>query len=105
MQQYDSIAYQSWQLFQEFSDVVAKHLSIIFEKFEKSGEILYDWKKKKYCSCFRKLQKCDPENYECVLQNIMEQILIETLLRPMRNKEMIQGSTRGKSCLINLVAF
>ena len=85
-----------------------------FEKLWQSGEAPGDMKKGNTIPIFKKSEKddcwnCQPISLSSVPGMIIEQILLEAILRHVEGRDMIEENqhsfTKDKFCLTNLVAF
>jgi len=102
------------RVLRELADVIAEPLSIIFEKSWRTGEMPEDRRKTNVTPIFKKGKKKDPRNYRpiCLTSipgNIMEQLILEVIIKQVQEKKVIRNSQHGftkrVSCLTNLVAF
>ncbi|PKU43577.1 rna-directed dna polymerase from mobile element jockey- hypothetical protein [Limosa lapponica baueri] len=96
------------QVLRELAGEAAKPLPT-FEKLWQSGKAPADWKRGNKKGKKEGPGKYKPDSLTFVPGKIMEQILLETMLRHMENNKVIgdsqYGFIQGKSCLIHLVAF
>ncbi|GAB0186967.1 mitochondrial enolase superfamily member 1 [Grus japonensis] len=96
------------------TDVIAKLLSITFERSWRTGEVPEDWKKANVTGVFKKGKKQNPGNYRPVSLTsipgkVMEQLILDVTSMDVEEKKVIRsgqhGFTKGKSRLMNLIAF
>jgi len=102
------------QVLRELVDVIDEPLSIIFERFWRTGEVPEDWRKANVTPVFKKGKKEDPGNYRTVSftsipGKVMEQLILEVIIKQVEEKKVIRNSQhgfiKGKSCLTKVIAF
>ncbi|KFV88061.1 RNA-directed DNA polymerase from mobile element jockey, partial [Struthio camelus australis] len=82
------------RVLRELADIIARLLSIIFERTWRTGEVPKDWKKANVTPVFKKGKKEDPGNKRPVSLTsipgkVMEQLLLEAISKHVEDKKVI----------------
>jgi len=81
----------------EMADVIAKPLSIIFERSWRTGEVPEDGRKANVLPVFKKGKKKDPGNYRLVSLTsfpgkMIQQLILEVIIKQVEEKKVIRSS-------------
>ncbi|KGL81849.1 RNA-directed DNA polymerase from mobile element jockey, partial [Tinamus guttatus] len=82
------------RVLRELAEVIAKPLSIIFERSWRTGEVPEDWKKANVTPVFKKGKKEDQGNYRpgsltSVPGKVMERLILAIVSRHMEDKKVL----------------
>ncbi|KGL72651.1 RNA-directed DNA polymerase from mobile element jockey, partial [Tinamus guttatus] len=82
------------RVLQELADVIAKLLSIIFERSWRTGEVPEDWRKASVTPVFKKGKKEEAGNYRpvsltSVPGKVMERLILATVSGHMEDKKVL----------------
>lgn len=101
------------RVLRELADAVTRPLSIIFQGFGESGEISVNWKLSNLVPFLNKGKKEDLGSYRPVsltsLPGKIMEIILGVVEKHLKDNAVVgqsqHGFSRGKSCLMNLIAF
>jgi len=84
----------------ELADIIAKPLSIIFERSRRTGEVPEEWRKANVTPSFKKGKKEDPGNYKpvsltSITEKMMEQLILDVIIKQVEEKKVIRSSQNG----------
>jgi len=82
------------RVLKDLADVIAKQVSITFQRPWQSGKVPCGWRKGNIVPIFKKEKQEVPGNYQpvsftSVPGKIMEQLLLEVMLRPIEENEVM----------------
>ena len=99
---------------QDYSDLLAVPLSIIYKRSLLERKVPCDWKRANVTPIFKKGSKSDPGNYRPVSLTsqackVLEAIIRESIVNHLKEHSLLlnsqHGFSKGKSCLTNLLLF